>query len=84
MSTEETPATAATEHPAVLDIDVVGDRVLGSVEKGDVSIIVEAPAGVSAEELAATLDGVPESFERTTERFEAAETAESLTGGDAT
>ena len=69
MSIEETPAMAATEHPAVLDVDVVGDRVLASVEKGDVSIVVEAPAGISAEELEQTLAGVPESIERTTERF---------------
>ena len=65
----ETPDTAATDHPAVLDIDVVGDRVLASVEKGDVSVVVEAPAGISAEELERTLSGVPESIERTTERF---------------
>lgn len=66
---QETPETAATDHPAVLDIDVVGDRVLASVEKGDVSVVVEAPAGISAEELERTLTGVPESIERTTERF---------------
>jgi len=65
----ETPDTAATDHPAVLNIDVVGDRVLASVEKGDVSVVVEAPAGISAEELERTLSGVPESIERTTERF---------------
>lgn len=65
----ETPDTAATDHPAVLDIDVVGDRVLASVEKGDVSVVVEAPAGISAEELERTLSGVPESIERTTDRF---------------
>jgi len=41
----ETPQTAATEHPTVLDIDVVGDRALASVERGDVSLVVEAPAG---------------------------------------
>ena len=67
----ETPETAATDHPAVLDIDVVGDRALASVEKGDVSILVEAPAGISAEELEQTLSGVPESIEKTTERFAA-------------
>ena len=65
----ETPQTAATEHPTVLDIDVVGDRALASVEKGDVSVVVEAPAGFSAEELEQTLSGVPKSIERTTRQF---------------
>ena len=65
----ETPQTAATEHPTVLDIDVVGDRALASVEKGDVSVVVEAPAGISAEELEQTLSGVPKSIERTTGQF---------------
>ncbi|WP_241964469.1 hypothetical protein [Halorubrum sp. 48-1-W] len=68
-TSEPTPETAATEHPAVLDVDVVGDRALASVEKGDVSVLVEAPAGISAEELEATLSTVPKSIERTTERF---------------
>ncbi|WP_241430043.1 hypothetical protein [Halorubrum lipolyticum] len=40
-----------------------------SVEKGDVSLVLEAPAAISAEELEQTLSGVPESIERTTERF---------------
>lgn len=53
----------------MLDVDVAGDRVLASVEKGDVSLVVEAPAGISAEELEQTLAGLPESIERTTERF---------------
>jgi len=81
MSVEETPATAATEHPAVLDVDVVGDRTLATVEKGDVSLVLEAPAGISAAELEATLAGVPESIEKTAERFGATETDESATGG---
>jgi len=63
------PKTAASDHPAVLDVEVVGDRTLASVEKGDVSLLVEAPAGISAEELEQTLNGVPESIERTTTRF---------------
>ncbi|WP_280585093.1 hypothetical protein [Halorubrum sp. Boch-26] len=53
----------------MLDIEVVGDRTLASVEKGDVSLLVEAPAGISAEELEQTLSGVPESIEQTTKRF---------------
>ena len=88
----ETPDTAATDHPAVLDVDVVGDRALASVEKGDVSLLVEAPAGISAEELEETLSEVPESIERTTERFAATttmsanttETDESTDAEDAT
>ena len=81
VATRKTPETAATEHPAVLDVDVTGDRALASVEKGDISLVVEAPAGISAVELEATLAGVPESIEKTAERFEATETDESAAGG---
>jgi len=66
---DETPTEAAPEQPTVLEVEVVGDRTLASVERGDISLLVEAPAGISAEELEATLSGVPESIERTTERF---------------
>jgi hypothetical protein len=69
MSVDETPSTAATEHPAVLRVDVVGDRALASVEKGDVSVLVEAPAGISEEELEETLEEVPAKIERTAEMF---------------
>lgn len=69
MSVDETPQEAATGKPAVLDVEVVGDRALASVERGDVSLVVEAPAGISSEELEKTLAGLPESIERTTERF---------------
>ena len=69
MSVEKTPATAAPEQPTVLDVEVVGDRALATAERGDVSIVLEAPAGISAEELEETLSGVPESIEKTTERF---------------
>lgn len=68
-ATKKTPKTAATEHLTVLDVEVVGDRTLASAERGDVSLVVEAPSGISAEELEQTLSGVPESIERTTERF---------------
>ena len=34
VARRKTPETAATEHPAVLDVDVTGDRALASVEKG--------------------------------------------------
>jgi len=69
MSVDETPQEAAPEQPAVLEVDIVGDRALASVERGDVSLVVEAPAGISAEELEKTLAGLPESIERTTGRF---------------
>lgn len=69
MSVEKTPATAAPEQPTVLDVEVVGDRALATAERGDVSIVVEAPAGISAKELEETLSGVPESIEQTIERF---------------
>ena len=74
MSVDETPQEAAPEQPTVLDVDVVGDRALATAERGDVSVVVEAPAGISAEELEETLSGVPESIERTTERFAGATT----------
>ena len=81
-ATRKTPETAATEHPAVLNVDVIGDRTLASVEKGDISLVVEAPAGISAAELEASLAGVPESIERTAERFGATEIDESAARGD--
>lgn len=81
VATRKTPETAATEHPAVLKVDVTGDRALASVEKGDISLVVEAPAGISAAELEATLVGVPESIEKTAERFGAVEANESAAGG---
>ena len=71
---DRTPTTSAPTHPTVLDVNVVGDRMLATVERGDVAVVVEAPAGISEEELEATLSDVPESIERTAELF---------TGGDA-
>ncbi|WP_256403269.1 hypothetical protein [Halorubrum salinum] len=70
---EPQPGSASTQ-PTVLDVEISGDRVLGTAERGDVSIVVEAPAGISADELEQTLSGVPESIERTTERFAGATT----------
>ena len=66
---DRTPQEAAPEQPVVLDIEVEGDRVLGGAERGDVSIVVEAPTGISAEELEATLDDLPERIARTAELF---------------
>ena len=65
---------AAPEQPVVIDVEVEGDRVLGSAERGDVALVVEAPAGISKEELAATLDDLPKRIARTAELFD---------GGDA-
>ncbi|TKX54855.1 hypothetical protein EXE42_07005 [Halorubrum sp. SP3] len=73
MSVDETPQEAAPEQPTVLNVEISGDRMLASAERGDISLVVEAPAGTSEEELAATLDDVPEKIERTADLF---------TGGD--
>ena len=64
-----TPEEAAPEQPTVLDVEVEGDRMLASAERGDISLVVEAPAGTSEEELAETLDEVPAKIERTAELF---------------
>ncbi|MFA9517978.1 hypothetical protein ACERIT_12300 [Halopenitus sp. H-Gu1] len=66
---DRTPETAAPEQPTVLNVDVVGDRVLASVERGDVSIVVEGPAGISAEELEETIEDISESIEQPIEKF---------------
>jgi len=69
MSVDETPQESAPEQPTVLDVEVEGDRMLGKAEQGDVSVVVEAPAGISEEELEATLADVPAKIERTAELF---------------
>ena len=69
MSVNETPQEAAPEQPTVLDVEISGDRMLASAECGDISLVVEAPAGTSEEEISETLSGVPESIERTSKRF---------------
>ena len=66
---DEPPQEAATEHPTVLDVEIEGDRMLASAERGDISLVVEAPAGTSEEEIAATLDEVPAKIERTADLF---------------
>lgn len=73
MSVDETPQEAAPEQPTVLDIELAGDRMLASAEQGDISVVVEAPAGMSEAELAETLDEIPAKIERTADLF---------TGGD--
>jgi len=73
MSVDETPQEAAPEQPTVLNVEISGDRMLASAERGDISLVVEAPAGTSEEEIEATLDEVPEKIERTADLF---------TGGD--
>ena len=69
MSVDETPQEAAPEQPTVLNVEISGDRMLASAERGDISLVVEAPAGTSEEEISETLSGVPESIERTSKRF---------------
>ena len=71
---DRTPQEAAPEQPAVLDVEVEGDRVLGLAERGDVALVIEAPAGISKEEFEATLGDLPERMTRTAELFD---------GGDA-
>jgi len=57
------------QRPAVLDVDVSGDRVLATVERGEISVVVEAPVGHSAEEVEALLEDVPSKIETVTEMF---------------
>ncbi|WP_256289634.1 hypothetical protein [Halobellus inordinatus] len=61
--------TTASKPPAVIDVDVVGDRVLATVDRGDVSIVVGGPAGTSGEELKELLGDVPEKIEFVAELF---------------
>ena len=51
VTRQATTTTAATEQPVVLDVELSGDRVLARVDRGDVSVLVEAPAGISADEI---------------------------------
>ncbi|RLM53711.1 hypothetical protein DVK02_12760 [Halobellus sp. Atlit-31R] len=59
-----------SQPPAVIDVDVVGDRVLATVERGDIAIVVEGPAGISGDEVDELLDDVPEKIEEVAELFE--------------
>lgn len=68
-TSERTPKAEAAKQPIVIDCDVQGDRVLARVDRGDIALVVEAPAGVSESELDAALEDIPECIERTTERF---------------
>ncbi|EMA63181.1 hypothetical protein C470_03601 [Halorubrum distributum JCM 13561] len=70
---DETPQEAAPEQPTVLNVEISGDRMLASAERGDISLVVEAPAGTSEDELAEALEDVPGKIERTADLF---------TGGD--
>ncbi len=74
MASKSREWTATTDLPPVLSAEVEGDRVLATAEIGEISVVVEAPVGVTASELSAVLADVPESIVRTTERFAAAET----------
>jgi len=70
VTRQATPTTAATEQPVVLDVELSGDRVLARVDRGDVSVLVEAPAGISEDELASVLEEVPTRLERTVALFD--------------
>ena len=70
VTRQATPTTAATEQPVVLDVELSGDRVLARVDRGDVSVLVEAPAGISADELEGVLEEVPTRLKRTVALFD--------------
>ena len=70
VTRQTTPTTAATEQPVVLDVELSGDRVLAGVDRGDVSVLVEAPAGIGEEELEGVLEEVPTRLERTVALFD--------------
>jgi hypothetical protein len=70
VTRQATPTTAATEQPVVLDVELSGDRVLARVDRGDVSVLVEAPAGIGEEELEGVLEEVPTRLERTVALFD--------------
>ena len=63
--------TSTTDQPpAVIDCEVEDGQTLISVEQGDISVLVAAPSDVDASEIAAALDGVPESIEWAAEHFD--------------
>jgi hypothetical protein len=62
-------STASDQPPAVLDVDVQGERVLATVERGEIAVVVEAPVGHSAEEVEVLLEDVPSKIETMTEMF---------------
>ena len=70
VARQATPPTAVTEQPVVLDVELSGDRVLARVDRGDVSVLVEAPAGISADELEGVLEEVPTRLKRTVALFD--------------
>ena len=68
MATSERSGSAASA-PVVLDAEVVGDRMLVGIDRGEVSLAIEAPADATEEEIEAALDGLPESVVRTADLF---------------
>ncbi|WP_434522384.1 hypothetical protein [Halorubrum sp. AS12] len=48
----------------MVDVGIGDDRMLASADRDDISVVVEVPAGRSEEELAETLDEVPEKIKR--------------------
>jgi hypothetical protein len=61
--------TTSEQPPAVIDVDVEGDRVLATVDRGEIAVVVEGPVGISADEVEALLDDVPSKIETVTELF---------------
>jgi hypothetical protein len=61
--------TTSEQPPAVLDVDVEGDRVLATVDRGEIAVVVEGPVGISADEVEALLDDVPSKIETVAELF---------------
>ena len=68
-----TAATTAADASTVLDVELEGDRVLARVDQGDVSVLVEAPAGIANAELETVLEEVPMRLERTVALFDEGE-----------
>ena len=66
-------ATTTEQPPIVLECDLHGDQAIVTAERGDVSVIVAAPAGISAAEIEPLLEGVPESIENVAELFDRGE-----------
>jgi ABC-type transporter Mla MlaB component len=60
---------SSDQPPAVLDVDVEGDRVLVAVDRGELSLVVEAPREIEAADLEALLTDVPEKVETVAELF---------------
>ncbi|WP_336025172.1 hypothetical protein [Halobellus salinisoli] len=61
METRE--VTTISKPPAVIDVDVVGDHVLATAERGDIATVVKRPVGTDGEKVDELLDDAPEKIE---------------------